>query len=260
MANLGHKLAEARNRKGISIREASESTKIRGDYLTRFENDDFEVKLPPVYLRGFLTNYARYLDLDPEGILADFDALQPADKRRPRKAAFGAITVDSQTDEGVAGDSQPQPHAPSGGDVVFPWLKVGLALGGVLIATIITVLTVKQCSTEDPSPSKTASSPVVDPNVAGETPAAANAEQVRVLKLIVSGPIKMLYVTPEGDARKIFRQLKEGDTRELKFKNSFTGAASSIENLTFEINGKQFGFQGTGPLTFNWPSRPPKED
>ena len=41
MASLGQKLAEARNRKGISIREASDSTKIRGDYLTKFENDDF---------------------------------------------------------------------------------------------------------------------------------------------------------------------------------------------------------------------------
>jgi cytoskeleton protein RodZ len=29
---IGQKLEEARNRKGISIREASESTKIRGDY------------------------------------------------------------------------------------------------------------------------------------------------------------------------------------------------------------------------------------
>ena len=28
---IGQKLEEARNRKGISIREASESTKIRGD-------------------------------------------------------------------------------------------------------------------------------------------------------------------------------------------------------------------------------------
>ena len=258
MANLGHKLSEARNRKGISIREASESTKIRGDYLTRFENDDFDVNLPPVYLRGFLTNYARYLDLDPEGILADFELLQPPDKRRPRKA-FGAITVDSPADEGGAGDSQPQPHGQLDDSVVFPWLKVGLALGGIFIATIITVLIVQKCTDGDSSPSSPASSPVVDPNVPGETSATSDAE-VRVLKLIVSGPIKMLYVTPEGDVRQIFRELDKGNERELTFKNSFTGAASSIENLKFEINGKQFGFQGTGPLTFSWPSRPPKED
>ena len=35
---IGQKLEEARNRKGISLREAAEeSTKIRGDYLSAYE-------------------------------------------------------------------------------------------------------------------------------------------------------------------------------------------------------------------------------
>ena len=40
---IGQKLEEARNRKGISLREASESTKIRGDYLTAFESSSFDI-------------------------------------------------------------------------------------------------------------------------------------------------------------------------------------------------------------------------
>ena len=47
---IGQKLEEARNRKGISIREASESTKIRGDFLTSFEAGKFDLQLPEVYL------------------------------------------------------------------------------------------------------------------------------------------------------------------------------------------------------------------
>ena len=39
---VGQKLEEARNRKGISIREAEESTKIRGDYLSAFESSRSE--------------------------------------------------------------------------------------------------------------------------------------------------------------------------------------------------------------------------
>ena len=45
---LGQKLEEARNRKGISIREATESTKIRSDYLSSFESGDFNINLPEV--------------------------------------------------------------------------------------------------------------------------------------------------------------------------------------------------------------------
>ena len=40
---LGQKLEDARNRKGISIREATESTKIRSDYLSSFEAGDFNI-------------------------------------------------------------------------------------------------------------------------------------------------------------------------------------------------------------------------
>ncbi len=258
MANLGHKLAEARNRKGISIREASESTKIRGDYLTRFENDDFEVNLPPVYLRGFLTNYARYLDLDPEGILADFDALQPADKRRPRKA-FGAIAVDSPTDEGAAGDSQPQPQGLDA-ETVFPWLKVGLALGSILILTIITILIAQQCSDEDPLPSDSKGSRVDEPGVTGETASPLAAEQAHVLKLIVTGPIKTMFIRLDSSPRQPLHNLKKGDVHELKFNNSYEGAASSLENLTVELDGKLINYQGEGALKFSWPPESPKKD
>ena len=45
MASIGQKLEEARNRKGISIREAEEATKIRGHFLASFEKDDFDVVL-----------------------------------------------------------------------------------------------------------------------------------------------------------------------------------------------------------------------
>ncbi|MFP6854781.1 MAG: helix-turn-helix transcriptional regulator [Opitutales bacterium] len=257
MANLGQKLVEARNRKGISIREASESTKIRGDYLTRFESDDFDVNLPPVYLRGFLTNYARYLDLDPEGILADFDALQPADKRRPKKG-FGAITVDVPIEESSGGDAPTKAKQPLEDEAVFPWVKVGLSLGGMLIATIVTVLVVQQCAPEDPPPAKNSTSPVVDPNVPNETPTTPNG--VRVLKLIVTGPIDLFYVTSEAGGQQVFRNLKQGDERELKFKNSFNGGATSIENLKFEIDGKIFGFEGKGSLNFSWPTQPATGD
>ena len=70
---IGQKLEDARNRKGISIREASESTKIRGDFLTSFEAGNFDINLPEVYLRGFIRVYARFLGIDPESAVADLN-------------------------------------------------------------------------------------------------------------------------------------------------------------------------------------------
>ncbi|NDV62951.1 DUF4115 domain-containing protein [Puniceicoccales bacterium CK1056] len=73
---IGERLEEARKRKGVSVREAAEATKIRGDFLLAMEDNSFEIDLPQIYVRGFLKNYARFLKLDPVKILTDYDAHQ----------------------------------------------------------------------------------------------------------------------------------------------------------------------------------------
>lgn len=73
-AMIGERLEEARKRKGVSIREAAEATKIRGDFLLEMEDNSFDIALPQIYIRGFLKNYARFLKLDPNKILTDYDA------------------------------------------------------------------------------------------------------------------------------------------------------------------------------------------
>lgn len=61
---MGSQLEEARKKKGVSLREAAEATKIRMEYLSQFEADDFDIPLPPIYQRGFVKIYARYLGED----------------------------------------------------------------------------------------------------------------------------------------------------------------------------------------------------
>jgi len=58
MQTIGERLEEARKRKGISIREAAEATKIRSDYLHKFESNQFDLNLAEIYTRGFLRSYA----------------------------------------------------------------------------------------------------------------------------------------------------------------------------------------------------------
>jgi transcriptional regulator with XRE-family HTH domain len=83
MQTIGERLEEARKRKGISIREAAEATKIRGDYLHKFESNQFDIKLPDIYIRGFLRIYSNYLKLPAEKIIADFLALGLGEGGRP---------------------------------------------------------------------------------------------------------------------------------------------------------------------------------
>ena len=93
MQTIGERLEEARKKKGISIREAAEATKIRGDYLQKFESNHFDIGLTEIYTRGFLRNYASFLKLPAERILNDYAALGRGElrPRQPSREIYGRI-------------------------------------------------------------------------------------------------------------------------------------------------------------------------
>lgn len=63
---VGALLVEARERKGLSLGDVEQATKIRKRYLEGLERDDYTVLPDAVYVQGFLKTYANYLDLDGE--------------------------------------------------------------------------------------------------------------------------------------------------------------------------------------------------
>ena len=73
MDELGNILREAREMKGLTLADAQEETRINARFLEALEEGEFE-KLPtPVHVRGFLRNYARFLELEPEPLLERYE-------------------------------------------------------------------------------------------------------------------------------------------------------------------------------------------
>jgi cytoskeletal protein RodZ len=66
---LPERLAAARERKGVDLARAERDTKIRVRYLSALERGDYRDLPGAVYTKGFLRNYAIYLQLDPEDVL-----------------------------------------------------------------------------------------------------------------------------------------------------------------------------------------------
>ncbi|MGQ0602027.1 MAG: helix-turn-helix domain-containing protein, partial [Anaerolineales bacterium] len=83
MTTIGEELRAAREAKGVSLEDAERATRIRLKFLTAMEASDLSAFASPAQARGFLRNYAAYLGLDAEALLASF---VPA-ARRPRVAA-----------------------------------------------------------------------------------------------------------------------------------------------------------------------------
>ncbi len=69
---LPERLYAARERKGVDLYRAERDTKIRARYLGALERGDYRELPGAVYTKGFLRNYALYLGLDPEDVLAEW--------------------------------------------------------------------------------------------------------------------------------------------------------------------------------------------
>lgn len=72
MSDIGNSLREARIRRGLSIKDVADATKIRSKYLEALEEDDFEVLPGPVFAKAFLRTYASFLRLDADELIASY--------------------------------------------------------------------------------------------------------------------------------------------------------------------------------------------
>ena len=64
----GADLRRIRESRGVSLRQIASVTKIGTRFLEYIEEDRFALLPAPVYLRGFLQEYARTIGLDPPGV------------------------------------------------------------------------------------------------------------------------------------------------------------------------------------------------
>ena len=78
---LGEVLAAKRGERGLTIQQAATATRIRAHYLSALESDELERLAAPVYAKGHLRTYARYLGLDPEPLVE----MMKTETRDPRR-------------------------------------------------------------------------------------------------------------------------------------------------------------------------------
>ena len=257
MQTIGERLEEARKKKGISIREAAEATKIRGDYLQKFEGNHFDIGLTEIYTRGFLRNYANFLKLPAERILNDYSALGrgEARPRQPSREVYGRMDISVATagepsdraappEEGAA-EPEParaQPRYPRGGTslplgpdpaVIFRYVKWA---GGALVL-LLAIWLVSSLISSRGSKSASAAQPL--PAVATQ-PAASNRAVITALDVVRV----QVWVKNEdasyGDILLPPTTLAKNETATFTKSGPVYIYASAQENIRIDFSGKQF--------------------
>jgi cytoskeletal protein RodZ len=232
MQTIGDRLEEARKRKGISVREAAETTKIRGDYLQKFEANSFDLDLPPLYIRGFLRNYARYLDIDPERIVGDYNSVLAEGKpaRRETREVYGRVDFAENPRAKEAGEAAPADRAAQDHAM---WIKFGLLGGMAVVAIVIIILLVNVLFTRSSSKSALAAQqPVPQATVQAE------AAQTLTFTAIESTRVK---VVQDLDGAVLFNgALARGEAKSLRKSGKLLITVEAGKNIRMEVNGRSY--------------------
>jgi cytoskeletal protein RodZ len=79
--NFGERLKRERELREVTLDEINSATRISNRFLEAMENEDWQ-KLPGgVFNRGFVRSIARFLGLDEEGLLAEYDMAHGAQEQ-----------------------------------------------------------------------------------------------------------------------------------------------------------------------------------
>ena len=257
---IGQKLEEARNRKGISIREASESTKIRGDYLSAMEASSFDIDLPEVYLRGFVKLYARFLDLDQESIVADLDLELGNVTGKTARKSLGSI-ANTETSENSDFVKSTSTGGTSTREYDSNFSKPILFAIGSLTIVLLIVSTLyftfsgeSEISPNGSTENSSVQEVTVEPSTVPLLREGENQSDFFTLKLAAIGPIELLIIDDQGEGTPSdFKNLDTGWEYQIKIEKSFRCHCSNLENLRFAIdNGKEKQIDSTGPGNFSW--------
>jgi cytoskeleton protein RodZ len=271
MQSIGERLEEARKKRGISIREAAEATKIRGEYLQKFEGNQFEIGLTDIYTRGFLRGYANYLRIPSDRLLNDYTALRGGETRvrQPSREVYGRMDLAiSSTDErgepqaeSASVDSSQRPQArfqrpgenlPKG-PAIDPALvfKGGIILAG-LIGLAIVVWIAKTLYSPVPGTTGVRSAPstVSEPV---ETAASIPAASVSIVAL---EPVRVKVVRKSDGVELYQGSLQAGERREYPNVPIYL-TADNLAAVELEYKSHRYptGHSGHERIQFDFSSR-----
>ena len=166
---IGDFLRAARRKRRVSIESAAEETRIRADYLMRMESDELDF-LAPAYVRGFLRSYARFLGLNPEPLLRDFDRRFGTD--RPEPGQIAALERRAK--------SAPKQRKKTGRWTIAAWV----AAVGLLTLGVVGVLNGPEGAERDPGVAATGDDTQADDDASPEPTATPKKPRARERNVI----------------------------------------------------------------------------
>jgi len=229
---IGHTLREARERRGVSLRQIANTTRISVSVLEALERNDISRLPGGIFSRAFVRSYAIEVGLDPEEIIRQFITQFPVDS-----VTAGHPTA-RPVEDGAAVESQQ--HAAA----VFGRLT---AASVVIVAFMLYFGTGDRGAVPDPGGTAgvdldadvMAAEPAAAAPAAsgGAAPGAPGLDADRLLVgLVATGPC---WVSVTVDGRSVFtREMQAGEREVVEARREFVLTAGDAAALRLTLNGQ----------------------
>jgi len=216
--SFGTWLRRQREMRDISLRQIADSSKISLRYLEALEQDRFDVLPAPVFARGFLREYARYVGLNPDEVVNYFIlAVKGGAAEEPEALA---------------------PSARPSRDWTYGLL---LALGVAALLGLVALLAYwgerRRPRVEPPPP---IAAPPVQPAPVAPPPAAAAAAVLPPLRVTLDF-VQDCWVEAAVDGRRQISELRvQGESLQLDAEQYVVLTLGNAAAVQVEVNGRPF--------------------
>lgn len=227
-ASFGTWLRRQRQARGIELRDIADHTKISIRYLKALEVDRFELLPAPVFTKGFLRQYGRYIGLDPDQVVNTY---------------LNAVH------EGEAGQSEELRG--SHGVTSERWFGALLAAGAVILLALVGYLTFfadRSGGVASNARPGIAAPPVAPVELDGDEEATAAlqeaAPQAPLIVTLFFVDDSWVETTVDGE-RQLSEQVAKGESRRIYAEQRVVLSLKNPDGVLVEVNGESFALPVT---------------
>jgi cytoskeletal protein RodZ len=215
---FGQWLKRQRELRDISLREVSDVTKINLRYLQALEENRFSALPAPVFARGFLREYARYVGLDPDEVVNYYIAAQQ-----------------EQEPESPSG---PRPRRLHSSTQWFYGLVLTTAVVGLFgVVAAISIWAERRPERSEPPP-------IAAPVFAPAPPAPAQAEAQAPLEVTLDFTENCWVEALLDGSERISELRVQGESLRLTADESVSLTLGNAAGVRIEVNGQPFEIAG----------------
>src|SRR3954447_18958215 len=227
LASFGDELRREREIRGISLKEIADATKISKRFLDAIERNDHKTLPAPVFTRGFVREYARYLGLNADEMVNRYNFAAVGDDRIEQSAHLNRLTTPQEPPlprKKAAPKGIPPPYARVDRNV-YILIIIVVALAGVSYWALKHRRETRANEERIAAETKAAAVPVAPPPVAPVQTASTSTQPPAAVpaKLILSLEVTQTsWITLEADGERMINdRLRRGFHRTVEAKDAF---------------------------------------